>query len=116
VKQKWAAALLSGEFEQDTGRRLRWESKTMPPKVKWSALGVLCELFRRETAGTWGWWLNMEGTFAFNDKGLGSLGPLYLLPDEVVRWAELTKSEVDKVFWLQNQGKSFKEIASWLEG
>jgi hypothetical protein len=76
VKEMWAAALESGEFEQGKGRLLGIGEDG---KKTWCCLGVLCELHRREVGGDW---------------SMSSVGGAYLensafLPHSVMAWAGL---------------------------
>jgi hypothetical protein len=115
-RSQWRSALLSGEFLPDSEKRLRWEGRNKPPTVRWSAFGVLCEVFRRDpgTFGNWQWLPLREGEHAFNDLGIAALGPIHIPPDKVKDWVGLKPGDFADCFWQVNQGKSFKEIAEWL--
>lgn len=99
VKEKWLAALRSGEYKQGTGC-LRRENE-------YCCLGVLCDLHAKETNGKW----ERPNRYSY----LGATG---LLPGEVCNWANggpfMNPSEYSLVD-LNDHGKSFKEIADFIE-
>lgn len=101
IKQDWLAALRSGEYPQGTGRLLTKATECMRHDT-YCCLGVLCRV-----------------------------ADIPIRPDGV-RWADgrdidfrdllkrtgLTHSEAEKVCHIttmNDSGKSFKEIARWLE-
>lgn len=72
IKTKWVAALRSGEFKQGRKQLRRGDN--------FCCLGVLCELYRRETGnGDW----STGGYF---------LGTSDILPSSVRDWAGLAES------------------------
>ena len=72
IKQKWVAALRSGEYEQ-TDAVLRLDSH-------YCCLGVLCDLYSKETSIPW----EPDYGLQFTMHGLSGV-----LSHEVRRWAEL---------------------------
>lgn len=100
VKEKWVAALTSGEYKQGVG-----QLKT--PDNRYCCLGVLTELYRKETGiGEW------DG-----NEFCGTSEPsCSFLTDEVTKWAELPSGcpWVGNYEYLQTMndvGISFAEIA-----
>lgn len=73
VKQKWTAALRSGEYQQ--GRKV-----LRTAEGQFCCLGVLCDLYSKEIGTEWKF---EEGEWKF-------LGKAGLLPVAVARWAGLT--------------------------
>lgn len=54
IKERWAAALESGEFKQGSGAlRVTYSSELVPVDVRYCCLGVLTELYCRETGRSW---------------------------------------------------------------
>lgn len=89
IRDQWLTALRSKNFKQTQGA-LREEGKG------YCCLGVLCELYRRDT-GKGRWVKNENGEFSFLDK-VGDL------PEQVKKWAGIksingsirAKSEFDE--------------------
>lgn len=75
VKQKWVAALNSGEYQQG-------KDVLKTKDNKFCCLGVLCDLHAKEFNKQW-----EEGGSVI--RHFDYLGNGYLLPEEVVKWAEL---------------------------
>ena len=94
VKQKWVAALRSGQYKQGRGR-LRQEDK-------YCCLGVLCDL---SPIGTW------ESV----ESGIVYFGADVLTPNAVDEWACLYGSQIATLATLNDEGKSFSEIADYIE-
>lgn len=95
VKRKWVEALRSGEFPQGTEylRRLTgYEASNTDQVTGYCCLGVLCELYRRETGdGQWhgnGFWTNPDAVLD-NDYEENSATHL---PAPVCAWAGLNTS------------------------
>lgn len=110
IKQKWIKALQSGEFFQTTGVLRETDNK-------YCCLGVLCELYARETNVGWAY-----------DSDNGDYDFLHhraSLPDDVLYWAGLE----DEFGWsgvrengsrfnlahLNDGGTTFPEIAEVIE-
>ena len=53
IKERWRKALLSGEYQQHIFERMRHEDNG---KFTFSALGVLCDIFQKETGRKVNWW------------------------------------------------------------
>lgn len=90
VKKVWINALLSGEYRQGQNR-LRIGDR-------FCCLGVLCDLsMAKEWCG-------------------GSYGTDYTTAPQVVRdWADLDAQAQERLIWMNDHGKSFAEIAAWIE-
>lgn len=83
VKEKWTAALDSGEFTQGTGRLQNL-------KGDFCCLGVLCELYRREHPETSRWQLPDAGAQIFQvDSGPCHHNSRVMPSTPVMKWAEL---------------------------
>lgn len=88
VKEKWTAALDSGEFTQGTGRL-----QTL--KGDFCCLGVLCELYRREHPDTSRWLAADAGSQIFNvDAPNGGHKGRVAPSPQVMAWAELDEIPV----------------------
>ena len=72
IKTKWIAALRSGQYEQ-TDMRLR-------NNEGYCCLGVLCDLYSRETGEAW--FETSNGDFSMHNSET-------TLPDKVQKWADL---------------------------
>jgi hypothetical protein len=93
IRDMWVAALRSGEFKQGRGWLRQAEPNLPEMPDAFCCLGVLCELYRRETGeGVWakkavGQDTYPRGEFSFH------LSPLSysdsLTPAEVAEWAEM---------------------------
>lgn len=109
VKEKWLAALRSGEFKQGKERLKNGDT--------YCCLGVLTELYRREHGGVW----TDEDDFATSTSGRGQSKALP--PLSVQWWAELddtnpivlTPTGPEPVASLNDQGSTFSEIADLIE-
>jgi hypothetical protein len=110
VKKLWIDALLSGEFEQG-------KHTLQTTDGKYCCLGVLCEVYRRETGrGEWKSHASPCGAYFEVDghKGRG------VLPDPVMAWAGLREEnpvidDVTLARWNDSRDASFKGIANLIE-
>ncbi len=113
IKRKWTAALNSGEFQQGQGF-LRAEEEGQD---KYCCLGVLCELYARETGEKWV--ESPTDTAKGNKKTYGFLGKKAFLPWDVVTWASLGTDDPgeddESLVTMNDEGKSFQEIAEVIE-
>lgn len=113
VKEKWVAALRSGEFEQTQGILRSGENC-------YCSLGVLVELFRRETG--LGYWQASR----FWEKRGGPYSSCFLTP-AVMDWAGLDDNQAAlkpegrdlvgaySVDEINDRGRPFSEIADAIE-
>ena len=95
---KWAKALLSGDYKQ-------WKYR-LKTNSKYCCLGVLCELYRKETGkGKW------KGG-AVKVFEIGNVSKVHEPPKAVLEWAGLENSDIT-IFTVANDMylQSFKEIA-----
>lgn len=103
IKEKWIAALRSGEFKQ-TQKRLRKDDT-------YCCLGVLCELYRRET-GLGAWTLNenvIGGVYNF-------LGRPSVPPQQVREWAGLSQGNRSQCIVVNDKrGSTFNEVANFID-
>ena len=79
IKEKWVAALRSGEYTQGHGKLYN------PPENTYCCLGVLCDLYAKEKD------IAAEGVFqkqSFDEDGETEGHNVYP-PPEVVTWADL---------------------------
>lgn len=113
IKTQWCEALRSGKFVQTQGQ-LKYESTD--GSAAYCCLGVLTNLFCRAKKKAW-------NRVKFNEKHTDGE---YLLPKEVMEWAELkscdpiikkrTKNRLPKTLsQLNDSGKTFEEIADKIE-
>jgi len=108
IKDKWVAALRSGEYKQGKNR-LRTDDT-------YCCLGVLCAVYSKETGnGNWGL---IDGTFIDGEQiGMG------VPPMSIVNWAEFNTpnpnpripSKERSLAELNDKGFSFNEIADLIE-
>jgi hypothetical protein len=105
VKEKWVAALRSGDYAQ-TQNHLR-DSKGF------CCLGVLCELHRQEKPDNKNRWNEDKANIAGVQTYHGSVA---LLPCTVKKWADNVDDNLETLAWMNDQGKSFAEIADYIEG
>lgn len=103
LKIEWLAALRSGEFEQGQGY-LRQGNK-------YCCLGVLCELTARKGLSSPAFpaeGIVADGVYQYNgDTGMPSQAH-----DRVTG---LDLGNQSKLAWMNDEGKSFAEIADWIE-
>lgn len=110
VQVKWTGALRSGEFEQG---RLRLRTGDT-----YCCLGVLCELYRRETGK--GQWLQVVNGGTYYFEAAPDVTSMMYLPGPVRRWAGLdtvpAASDLESdMTALNDDGRSFKSIARAIE-
>lgn len=108
IKNKWVDALTSGEFTQARTALLVHEGHC--------CLGVLCELYRRETGN--GEWVETEvdGVFRFEasetDRSIG------YLPVAVAQWAGVSQNPIVdgmSLTYLNDQELDFPQIAELIK-
>ena len=108
VKRLWLKALRSGEYKQ--GR-----TALQPNEGEFCCLGVLCEVYRKETGdGRW----TKYGTFVAEDSE-----DACVLPDAVIAWAGLDsdtprlgpRKNSAYATTLNDNGRSFSYIADRIE-
>lgn len=95
VRDLWADALASGEFQRGIGTLVATRSDGSG-ELCYCCLGVLTELYHRET-GLGGWTSTPSGyTFEFRDPDVdgrpGDRGTVYLTP-AVMAWAGLDRQD-----------------------
>lgn len=104
IKKKWVDALRSGEYQKGVGN-LNWGGA-------FCCLGVLCDIHSKETGTKW------------EDSGKYIDSHSYL-PDQVMGWAELPRSQFGadvmrqsvrlSLVSLNDAGVTFREIADLIE-
>lgn len=110
VKQKWVAALRSGEYTQGQG-------SLKNAKSEYCCLGVLCDVAKKEGQEVVEKYLTFEGVYAFDGK--------WLFPPHSVRdWAQLSTEApyvlvgagMERLDHLNDSGDfSFNQIADLIE-
>ena len=101
IKQIWLNALRSGKYEQGQG--------SLNENGKFCCLGVLTDLYIRETNQEWE--VHYGNCFAFEDS-------FCFLPPSVQEWAKLDNAPRVNGFslpMLNDEGASFEELASLIE-
>ena len=101
VKQIWINALRSGKYEQGQG--------SLNEDGKFCCLGVLTDLFIRETNQEWE--EHYDNCFAFEDS-------FCFLPPSVQEWARLNNApQVNgrSLPMINDEGASFEELADLIE-
>lgn len=118
VKEKWVKALRSGEYKQTIGK--------LSKEGKYCCLGVLCDLYEKEThSGEWEPSNRDDKCLVFK---AGGVQDTEIPPIPVVRWAgfksidDLTINRWDDEYALQgdlvdinDSGNSFETIADLIE-
>jgi hypothetical protein len=120
VKEKWIAALRSGEYDQGI-ERLR-------TLTRFCCLGVLCDLYSKETGIEWNYHSPSEG---HSLSGFEFDGQREFLPSSVVEWSGLETrspeinilvSDEDEEYLdtqalaeLNDNGENFFKIADLIE-
>ncbi len=106
IKEKWVAALRSGEYKQGKNR-LRTHTN------KFCCLGVLCDLHAKETGNPWD---------EYGDKEFAYLYKHGDLPRKVSVWAGFPRDDANPFAgphrlstYNDNYGKNFHEIADIIE-
>ena len=121
VKEKWVAALRSGEYQQGTCR--------LRSNRGFCCLGVLTDLYAKEHNENWNYVdayseqnTKVEGGWCFDKEN-------QFLPSQVIDWAELenenpevkildedgTLIQYDVLSYMNDMGKSFSIIADRIE-
>ena len=114
IKEKWLAALRSGKYKQGTNELRTNESK-------FCCLGVLCDVYRKETKlGKWS--KNDFGNFKFTNtkKSNNTFMGSGRLPLSVMEWAGLPQANpiidvTESLAGLNDSGASFEKIADIIE-
>jgi hypothetical protein len=102
IKANWVAALRSGDYKQGAGK-LRAVSNNF------CCLGVLCDLAVKEGVGEWELYM-LDGSVYKFGRYTGSPS------DKLHEWANLPMSSVGILTKMNDQqGKSFNEIADYIE-
>jgi len=99
VKKEWVQALRSGDYLQG-GSYLCYQDGN---KVKWCCLGVLCDI-------------NTDSYWEKSDTAAYTVDNCRFFPDEShLDQAGLSVRSGDKLAWMNDRGKTFPEIADWIE-
>lgn len=112
IKEKWVAALRSGEYKQGIGRLCSINNE-------FCCLGVLTDLYHKEHNISWKKpLLNSDSLFGVNES-------VSYLSNEVLAWSELKERNPivypgdvmykDSLAVLNDNGHSFQEIANLIE-
>lgn len=112
IKEKWVAALRSGEYKQGTGQ-LRYQDN-------YCCLGVLCDLYKKEHSEAE--WVKRENAINLDDYAFhdGFSSDNAVLTSDVLNWAGLQSFNPriidDKtVAQLNDNGETFAKIADLIE-
>jgi hypothetical protein len=123
VKKLWTEALASGTYKQCTGALAACDEEMTEPQA-FCCLGVLCDLYARETGK--GSWQIDEGTIYFTvvDSVVGER-IMDLLPYAVMAWAGLTEEDpkieedneqhASSLSEMNDNGALFSDIAQIVE-
>lgn len=108
IKQKWIAALRSGEYKQTTGKLIRIVNE----KPCFCGIGVLCDMYLKEINTTW------------DDDVYGNDCPenpflfwtYTFLPEVVSKWAGLEIKDQAKLAILNDRERyTFEQLADHIE-
>lgn len=108
IKQRWVAALRSGEYAQG-------KSVLRNQDNQYCCLGVLTDLYAKEFNISWKY-DDDNNSYALTNEAFGS--STYLIPS-VIQWAELSSfNPIVQDFtlsYMNDSGKTFEEIADAIE-
>lgn len=107
IKDKWIAALKSGEYTQGPSRlKIRYDND----EIRHCCLGVLCELARVESITNE---YPLLSSYAF---GASKHTATNTMPaSDVLTWAELAAYQADVLAGLNDSGWSFDRIAEYIQ-
>ena len=98
VKQKWVAALRSGEYKQAGGRLRKGDC--------YCCLGVLTDLYDKDIQNDNHEWYEEDGHYGYASDGVTVEATL---PESVMKWADL--KECNPVVREERMGKSLTSLA-----
>lgn len=102
IKALWLASLRSGQYKQGV-RLLR------SPAEEFCCLGVLCAIHRDHAPeGERGRWCRTDDNYVYMSMG-------GMPPSVVTRWAELPDRDATTLATMNDSGKTFEEIATYIE-
>lgn len=118
VKEKWLAALRSGDYRQGT-LRLRWKSTAATPDT-FCCLGVLTDLYHKETGkGEWQVGSANDGYIFKDGEQMDVSGPT----PRACYWAGINPDDTNNASVIgrlmgmnDHDRKNFNQIADWIEG
>lgn len=110
VKAKWVAALRSGKYKQG---QQNLKTKWLDNIVEHCCLGVLCEIVGPTVAKEESHREHQE-LFAFRD--VDGYVSTTMLPPGIRNAVGLLSTEASKLAGMNDGGKSFAEIADYIEG
>ena len=103
LRRKWLRALRSGRYKQGRGVLCRIIDDN---RYEYCCLGVLCISLRQPMK---------KYEYKDNLMKFGKYEVIYCLDDETQEKLEISHNMVDKLMDMNDGGKSFKEIADYLE-
>lgn len=110
-RDKWVAALRSGEYVQGKGN-LKLVGETITTPIRHCCLGVLCELVKDEVQGEWrDWHTHARPSFWISNDDHSET----ILPQTVLRLVGLDREQCDELANLNDAGTTFEEIAGMIE-
>ncbi len=101
IKQKWVAALRSGEYKQGQGE--------LNGDGGYCCLGVLCDLHAKATGGNWNRFPDV------GNRAMQYLDEAYTLPNPVMEWAGLPDNSPSCKLET-NGGETYVELAELNDG
>ena len=102
LKKKWLAALRSGRYRK--GELSLRAASEHGGHSKYCCLGVLCEV----SGATWN-----RGSGTYEYKGYEEWS---VLPMNLMKYSDISKSEEEFLVKMNDiDGKSFRQIADWIE-
>lgn len=100
-KEKWVAALRSGQYQQGRG-----VLRINGPTGQYCCLGVLCDVMEKEGNGRW----FTGDIFAFGGDAMSGY-----LPVQLLRLVQLDEHLETRLAVLNDKGQSFEDIAQYIE-
>lgn len=114
IKEKWVAALRSGEYSQGKSwLRSPPRVSTSPNPHTFCCLGVLCDIYQKET-GKGEWRPPTNGHHYHFEDGVGDESRTST-PAQVVIWSNIDTRMLPVLTFLNDHGSTFEEIAERIE-
>lgn len=105
VARRWVNALRSGKYKKTTGFL---KQKDENENESYCVLGVLCDLYKKDGKPL----SEKEDGF---EEAIAFAGETQIPPKKVLRWAGLGELEAEVIADLNDDNKSFKQIANYIE-
>lgn len=111
IARRWVKALISGKYKQADGKL---KDVQINGRDSYCCLGVLCDITRKETGGTWGGTTSRSwGTEQHSDTEfvVGNSGAWALPPERVYDACGLSQDLAHELASMNDERKTFRTIA-----